>query len=437
MIRRTFLFFCLICASAFPLAAQGNDDSHGVLSLSLRDAQDYAIEHNRTLMNSSLDVRKAEAGRWASIASMLPQVTGSLSHTNYMGSKLIFMEGMDMFAPAIDYGLTAAVAVGGQQIISTQLGTISMKMADVTMKQTEQEIAEQVKLLYFSALVTEETVKLLEKNLESMKKLHAYSSKSVEVGVAEKVDADQILVQVATMETTISSTKRSQEMIYNSLRLQMNLGFDVEIDLIQSLSDLLNVESSLALLYDEFTPKNNYTYQLVLQNTELSRKQMKMAGWAYGPTLSVAYVYTGKSYLEGQGFRMSAPNTMQFSLSIPIFSSGKNYNTLRSAKYDYQKQQNLLADTEMSLKIQHRQLRYNLSSAYERYQTQKKNVEVSQSVLDNMSKKYEFGLSSALDVTNASTNFITAQSNYVQAALEFVTAQIELEKLLNKNYLYE
>ena len=89
----------------------------------------------------------------------------------------------------------------------------------------------------------------------------------------------------------------------------------------------------------------------------------------------------------------------------------------------------------MALKIQHRQLKYNMTSAYERLETQKKSVNVSQSVFDNISKKYEFGYSSSLDVTTSTTNLISAQSQYVQAALDFVKAEIELEKLLNKNYL--
>lgn len=120
-------------------------------------------------------------------------------------------------------------------------------------------------------------------------------------------------------------------------------------------------------------------------------------------------------------------------LSIPIFSSGRNFTSFQKAKLEYQKQLNTLESTEMALNIQHRQLKYNLSSAYERYLTQKKNVEVSQSVFDNISKKYEFGYSSSLDVTNSATTLISAQSTYVQAALDYVTAQIELEKLLNKN----
>ena len=77
-------------------------------------------------------------------------------------------------------------------------------------------------------------------------------------------------------------------------------------------------------------------------------------------------------------------------------------------------------------------MKYNLSSAFETYETQKKNVEVTQRVLTNISNKYEHGYASSLDVTNSGTNLITAQNSYVQALLDLVNAQIALEELLNK-----
>lgn len=331
-------------------------------------------------------------------------------------------------------GVNASMAVSGAQIISALIGKLSIEMSDVTYRQSQQEVAEQVRLLYFSALVSRQTIELLESNLETVRRLHAFSQKSVEAGVAEQVDADQIMVQVATLETSINEARRGLEMVYNSMRLQMNIGFDKEIVLTQTLDELMDVEHSLDLLYDDFILENNFSYQLALKSTDLYRQQKNLAGWAYGPTLSAFYQYTGRKYFSDEmTMNMTPPNMVGLTLSIPIFSSGRNFTSFQKAKLEYQKQLNTLESTEMALNIQHRQLKYNLSSAYERYLTQKKNVEVSQSVFDNISKKYEFGYSSSLDVTNSATTLISAQSTYVQAALDYVTAQIELEKLLNKN----
>jgi len=130
---------------------------------------------------------------------------------------------------------------------------------------------------------------------------------------------------------------------------------------------------------------------------------------------------------------MTPPNLVGASINIPVFSSGVNYNKLRAAKISYKEQLNTLSNTEDALKVQHRQLVYNLKSAFESFDTQKKNIEVSQRVFNNISKKYENGMASSLDVTNSGTTLISAQSSYVQALMELVSAQVALEGLLNTN----
>ena len=57
-----------------------------VMSLSLKEAQDYAVKQNRSLRNASLAVQQAYAARWQTIASLLPQVDGSYSYSTYLGS---------------------------------------------------------------------------------------------------------------------------------------------------------------------------------------------------------------------------------------------------------------------------------------------------------------------------------------------------------------
>ena len=403
-----------------------------IMTLTLDEAQKVAKEHNRTLKNASLDVQKAEATRWQTIASMLPQVNGSLDYQNMCGYKMS-LGGMDIaMPPSGTLGITAALQFSGTQVVGAYLGTIAMKMADISLKQTEQQIGNLVKSIYYSILAMERTVNLLEQNLENLRTLHRTTQNSVDVGVAEQTDADQLSVQVATMETTISSTKRSLEMLYNSMRLQLGVAPEQRISLSQSIEELINFENALSLLSEEFVIDNNYNYQLLKENTRLAKQQVHMKEWAYGPTITAAYQYSAKKYFSDERtMNMTPPNAISISLSVPIFSSGRNFTGVKEAKLAYKKQLNTLADTEDGLNIQHSQLKYNLSSAYESFDTQKKNVEVSQRVFTNISNKYEHGLASSLDVTNSGSNLISAQSSYVQALLELVNAQIELEELLN------
>lgn len=403
------------------------------LSLSLKQAQEYALEHNRTLANASIDVQKAEANKWKTIASMLPQLSASSDYSNYFGY-MMDLGGMKIsMPPYMSYGLTTSLALSGGQIASIGLQDLAVKMSDITLKQSEQQIGNQAKTLYCSALVTKETIDLLEESLNSLESLYAMSQKSVDVGISEQTDADQLLVQVTTMQNSITSANRSLEMIYNSIRLLLNIDADTPIVLTDSMDYILDLALVDSVLGEEFDIDNNFSYQLLKANTELAKKQIALTGWSNGPTLSVYHQYTQKKYFSDEmTMNMTPPNMLGVSLKIPIFTSLSTTSAIKDARLAYKKQLNTLADTESSLKIQHKQLVYNLRTALDNYKAQQQNVDVARRVFDNIAKKYQYGVASSMDVTNANTSLITAKSNYVQAILDILNAQISLEELLNK-----
>lgn len=427
------LGMCLAFGILSPALAPAGAQTRQKLSFSLEEAQQYAVGHNRTLANASLDIQKAQASRWQAIASMLPQISANGTYSNNLGYKMDFGQMQISMTPYATFNLSTAVGLSGAQIVSLGIADISRKMADLTLQKTGKEIADQVETLYFSALVTEETIRLLKENLDSMRKLHGITQNSVNVGVAEQTDADQLQVQVAATESTIKTTQRSLEMIYNSLRLQLCLDEDVDIVLTQGIDDLLNLRTTSDLLAEDFDVDNNYDYRLLKESTELARRQIALTGWTNGPTMSIYHQYNARhNFSDEPTFNMTPPNMIGAQINIPIFTFGKNLAAVKDAKLAYKKQLNTLADTELALNVQHSQLVYNLRNAIEKYEIQKQNVDVARRVFDNIARKYEFGVASSLDVTNSGTNLISAQSSYIQALLEIVGAQISLEQLLNK-----
>lgn len=389
-----------------------------------------AIERNRTLENASIDVKIAQANKWQAIASLLPQVNASGNYNDMFGYRMDF-GGMSIALPSsVSMGVTASVALSGAQVLNVAMSKISQQMSDISAQQTEQTVASQVKTLYYSVLVADQTLDLLRSNLSEVQRLYEFSQQSVDVGASEQVSADQLMVQVASAKTAIKNAETSLEMLYNSLRLQLDLEPDVEIVLTDSLDQLLDVDAGLAIMNQQFNVDNNFNYQLLKKNVELARQQVALNKWSLAPTVSLAYQYSAKHNF-GEGMDMTPPNTMNIMLSVPIFSSLSTTKKIQSAKMSYQKQLNTLAETENSLQIQYRQLCYNLQNAHAKYVDQKQAVEVNKRVFDNIARKYEQGYSSALEMTNASTTLINSQSAYVQAILEFVNAQIELDNLLN------
>lgn len=401
------------------------------LSLTLGQAQEYALDHNRTLKNASLDIQKAEASRWSTLSTMLPQVNGAVDYANMMGYKLTMM-GFDIaMPPYATIGVTTSVSLSAAQIIGVKMQNLAARMAEISRKQTEQEVANQVKTLYFSALIMEETGVLLDSNLANLQKLLAHTENSVRVGILTQTDADQLAVQIVTVENTVSSVKRSLEMIYNALRLQLGIGVDTQVELTQSLEELVNVDNAASLLNVQFSPDNNYNFQLLKSSVDLSRVQMNLKKWAYAPSITAYHSYTKKEYFsDEQTMNMTPPNIIGVSLTVPIFSSARRFADVKVAQYDYEKQLNTLSDAQEGLIVQHRQLCYNLSSALETYEMQKQNIEVNQRIFEDISRKFEMGMASSLELTNAGTSLIGAQSSYVQTLLDLLSAQIALEEML-------
>lgn len=403
------------------------------MRISLAEARDYALSNNRTLQNADIEVRKAHAARWQTIAQMLPQVDGKLDYQSMCGYSMDF-GGMSIpMNPTGTIGITASIAINGQMIVGALLNNLAIDMQNINYKQSELDIVSGVETSYITALAMQKTVDILSESLVNLENLYNITNAAVEAGAAEQTQADQILVQVSSMKSTITSTKRNVEVLHNSLALQLAAGPDVTLVLTDELDSVLNVDAALELLRSEFVLENNYSYQLAQKNVQLGKRNVTMAGMAYVPTLSAFYQYSAKTYFgKDEGMNMTPPNVVGLSLSVPIWSSGKRAAAITENKLALRAAENSLADAEDGLKVQHKQLCYNLSSAYEDFDIQKFNIDVSQRVFNSTSNKFEQGHASSLELTNASTTLLTAQSDYIQSILTLVNAQIELKKLLNK-----
>lgn len=424
------LITLLSCASIMAQEAVSKDSS---LVVSLDEAKQYAVEHNRTVQNAGLSVKQAEAARWQAIASMLPQVSGSLGYTNMCGYEMK-LAGMPVpMNPTGELGIKATMTISGQQIVGSLISDLAKDMQDVAKAKTIQVIEANVTNIYVNILATQETVELLRKNMVNLESLYKMTENAVKVGAAEQIDADQLSVQVASMESAINTTDRTIEVLKSSLQLLLGVDASTEVILSNKLDDILNVDEAMKLLSSELVLEENYDYALSKQQAELAKKQVTMKAMEYVPSITGFYQYSGKTYFgEAEGMNMTPPNTVGVTVSVPIWSSGVRAAGVTEKKLAYQAAQNTLADTEDQLRVSDRQYRYDLVSAYDNYQIQKRNIEVTQRVFDNMSKKFEYGYASSLDVTNTSTNLITAQQNYIQALTSMVNAHINLKNLLNK-----
>ena len=417
-------------------AQRSQDSVPALLSLSLKEAQDYAVKQNRTLRNASLAVQEAYAQRWQTIAAMLPSVDGSYSYSNYCG----YTAEMTMMGNKINInmpnvgalGVTAAIGINGQGIVGVLLNNVAIKMKKIALEKSENELRSSVMSAYVSVLALQSITGLLDSSLVNIQDLEQMTQNAVNVGAAEQTSADQIRVRVNTLKNNINAQKRNVELATNSLKVLLDVPVETELVLTENMDEVLSPERVLDLLSQNFAIENNLNYQLLQQQVELAKRNVHMAGWAYGPTVALAYNYQNQKYYGEGGMRMTPPNVVQVTVKMPLWSSGKRAAAVVEKKIALEEAKNTLSETTDNLEIQYRQLCFDLTNAYETYLNEKDNIEVTQRVFNSSTEKFKWGASSNLELTNASNDLINAQSTYVQAMLSLINAQSELEEFLNR-----
>jgi|LSQX01.1.fsa_nt_gb outer membrane protein TolC len=396
---------------------------------SLEEAAAHALEHNTAMIKANLAVRQAEAAKWEAIASYLPQLNVNVNYNNYLGASL------DLFGQTIPMDPSSTLTLQASQLIfnanailGMQLSELSRQMSELGSNQSELAVKQNVKSSYYSILMSENNKLLLQKNVENMRSLAQATRAKVEVGIGEQTEADEIEIALANLENSLKQTERTIELAYNSLRLLLGLNADDQIDLSDGLQDVTDKQAMFALLASGFDPAENVDLMSGQLSLEMNKKQVQSAIAGYLPTISA--VYQRNEILLKTGFDPTTKNALVLTASMPLFTSGKTTAGLKKAQLAYESAQEDLELMQNQLLIQDKQLRFNLKSALESYEIQERNIVVSKRMFDNVTKKFEQGLSSSLEVTNASNNLLTAQSNFIQSAMSLLNARDALEKLL-------
>jgi outer membrane protein len=412
------------------------------LTLDLEAAKEHALNYNRTVKNSGLAVDQSREQLRETIAAGLPQVNANADYSNAMGAKIKiqFEEGMPPteipIKPTSNFNLQVGQLIfNGGYIVGIQTAKLAEKLSEKNLEKTEQDVVSQVTESYYLVLISQESLKVLKANTDNLREIYNKTKPMVKVGMMEKVELDQLSVQVNTLENAVRSAERQLEMAGNLMRIQLGATADTEIELTETLQEFISSYDQDMGIDFSFNLQQNLDYQLLDLQEDITEKQINMQKATYLPTISGYYNFTRK--ILKPAFDMSPAHMIGFQMSIPVFSSGERHSKVRQAKIDLETTKNSKLLLKEQLDIRFEQLQFNLKSAVESYKTQKKNVEVARDVYQNLKRKYQQGMISGLELTTADNNYLQSESNYLTSMLEVLQAQNELETLTGEILKHE
>jgi outer membrane protein len=420
-------------------------ESKGELKLSLKEAQDYAIQNNKLMITSRMDVQASKVAVWEIISNALPQVSASGSFTDNLKLMTTLLPG-DFFGKP---GEKVPVTFGSQfnsgasisanillfnapLYIGIETTKLANKLSEKSLAKTELDTRESISTAYYLILVSERSLEILNGNIANLNETLKSTRSMYSAGMAESTDVDQMVSNVTMVENSRSSMQRSIELNYNLLRFQLGVAADTKIVLSETLDDFVSRINIDALLSQQFDQKQNLSYMLIEGQEQISALNLKSQKASILPTLAGFYSYG----VNGMGDKIKTQQWFQNSmtglqLSVPIFASGQRYSQIKHAQINLEKAKTTKEMITEQLLLQEKQLRYNLVNANLQYKSQKDNVDVSKRVYSSMENKFKQGMASSLELTQANTLYLQAENNYVSALMNLLQTKLALDKLLN------
>ncbi len=428
------------------LTAQIKPDS--VLKFSLTEAQTYALQNNKSILNANLDVESAKLKVWETTAMGLPQVnikvpfqytptlsplvsqfSGFSSLNNWMYAADQALQNANPANPSFGHipnpgapnvidpndqkwSLNADIVVSqlifsGAYIVGLQSAKVYQSLSKLNQVKSRQDVLESVTNSYFNLLIARENKMILDSTYQNLLKTQNDMLLMNKQGFVEETDVEQ-------MQITVSNVKSS-------------------LDMITRMEDIS--EKLLKIQLADFVLENNVTFQMLAAPVKSQELLLKLRKSEYLPDLAAYYQY--EKVFNDKAFTFNPTDVIGVSLNIPIFSSGARMAKVGQAKRELLKARNNKQVMADNIYLDYYSSRSALMTARDKYQTETTNMDLAKKIYNRSLIKYTNGTISSSELTQAQNQFLTSQSNYYTAIQNLITTKNKLEKLLNKSDLSE
>ena len=417
-------------------------------AFSLKEAQSFAIKNNYETVKSEMNVVATEKRIRETVGAGLPQVSTSLGYTNNIELPTVLIP--DFFNDPndkieIQFGTQhnanlnlqiQQLVFNGSYFVGLATSRIYKRLATEGLERTKLDVMETVSQTYYLILVSQESQKIIKGNLQNLEKTLYEIRELYNEGFVEETDADVIQISVIALKNGLQNLEKQTETAYQLLKFQMGIDLNEQIELTDSLENILSEKDIKEALKGGFVLENNIDYRLIQTQEKLAEMNLKNEKAQYWPTVGAFYTLSWAAQRDRFNFldfneRWYRSQMIGVNLNVPLFKSGVQKARVNQASIALDQARQTMLQVSQGLLLEEARAKNALSSAYENYINVKENMELSKKVYDKTLIKYQEGLASSTDLTQANDRFLAAQSSYIQAMSELLDAKNSLDRLRN------
>jgi len=416
-------------------------------ALSLQQAIQLASEYNPELQANNLEVEKSRQQQVIARSALLPSVQASAQLNHFFQLTPFFGFGETSSGDKIPYG-----RFGGEDQLNTFVSAVQplynpqgfpgLKRAGLQIEESQLDAASKrsgilyrVKQTYLQTLVLNEQIKLQLENVKRNQRVLQDARSLFLQGKGLRVDTLRAYTAVKNLEPDLMRLNFALET--SKLNLKTLLGIDSLKSVVLADSLFIVDKSPVPDEAEVYLAArdNNPAYRLVELQKQLSEQDVALASSARMPSVAAVAQYQLQSQTNGFEYGNAHYPSSSFvglQVSLPLFTGLSNHAKVKQAS---------LSKNQSSLRANYayEELRAAVHNAVSSSVESQARLETTSSVAEtarlsyNITEyRYKRGVSSRLELSDASLELSAAQSNFLEAVYDYLISRIALQHLMGQ-----
>lgn len=442
MIR--FLLPLCFAVSLCTITAQTAAPVSAVLSISLPECLDLALQNSAQLKKAKIDRQSLEQRLKEGRSAALPKINVGVNvdyypmlPTNLLPGELFGVRS-DFLPVQFGQPWQFATALTIQQPLydeslrrAAPVGSISRSIYDLLITRNEEEVIFNTASVFYQLLQAQQLMRAIDANHEKLSALQKMGELQLKNGYATATDLKRLRVAAGNLEGQRQNLLTGISALRQTLQFLCGLPFDEPFNPQETIS--APAADSTQWLTLGFDPAGSTENRLLLRNLELNKVQTGALRAENFPKLSafanglVQNQRNNANFFANNGywFGMAA---VGFKVDIPVFNGFRRHYKSAQLKLDGQKLEEDRKQLLRAKQLEFRQAREQLQNALRTLHNSDDNIGLAREISEKLSLQYKEGVAPLTDLLNAQTAQSEAETNYWQQVFNYKLAVLKLLK---------
>jgi outer membrane protein TolC len=392
----------------------------------LGDVTDIALRNHPLMKQAEADIEAAVARKGQAQSGWYPDVNitaGSSRYRSYSAQSRSsatvendFLRG-DLGWTLYDFGRT-----GASVDRADAFAAISRENAALT----RDDVVFFAKVAFYNVLRTQNALEYQLRNVGQRESLLRQAQAFYETGVRAKIDFVRAEANLYDSRALLGQARN--ELRVARITLLQRIGIDGPADFVlRGQLDEMTIPGTLEEWIDE-TLRNRPELRALLEKERAATESLRLARAGYLPFLSGAagYGYASDEYPLQQGYDLS------LTLTQPVFSGFLTREQVRESQATLSSVRYEIVEAKRRVRLEVERSAYSVQEARERLVARRKQREAAAENLRLATARYEVGAGDIIEMTDAQTQMVSADTETNNSAFDLAVSQASLLRAMGR-----